>query len=175
MAYAQIYSKWQADPEGYWLDAAGAIDWEVKPTRALNADRAPLYEWFTEAMGNTCWNAVDRHVVAGRGTQAAIIHDSPVTGTKHVITYAELRDRVSRLAGALRLKGVVKGDRVIIYMPMVPEALEAMLACARLGAIHSVVFGGFAANELAVRIDDCTPKAIIAASCGIEPNRVVHY
>ncbi|MFZ1482582.1 MAG: propionyl-CoA synthetase [Paracoccaceae bacterium] len=175
MAYAQIYSKWQADPEGYWLDAAGAIDWEVKPTRALNADRAPLYEWFTEAMGNTCWNALDRHVVAGRGTQAAIIHDSPVTGTKHVITYAELRDRVSRLAGALRLKGVVKGDRVIIYMPMVPEALEAMLACARLGAIHSVVFGGFAANELAVRIDDCTPKAIIAASCGIEPNRVVHY
>ncbi|MFZ1338322.1 MAG: propionyl-CoA synthetase [Paracoccaceae bacterium] len=175
MAYAQIYSKWQADPEGYWLDAAGAIDWEVKPTRALNADRAPLYEWFTEAVGNTCWNAVDRHVVAGRGTQAAIIHDSPVTGTKHVITYAELRDRVSRLAGALRLKGVVKGDRVIIYMPMVPEALEAMLACARLGAIHSVVFGGFAANELAVRIDDCTPKAIIAASCGIEPNRVVHY
>jgi hypothetical protein len=118
---------------------------------------------------------VDRHVLAGRGKQAAIIHDSPVTGTKHVITYAELQERVARLAGALRAKGVEKGDRVILYMPMVPEALEAMLACARLGAIHSVVFGGFAANELAVRIDDCTPKAIIAASCGIEPNRVVHY
>jgi propionyl-CoA synthetase len=175
MAYSDIYAKWTADPEGYWLDAAGAIDWAVKPKTALNASRAPFYEWFTDAMGNTCWNAVDRHVLAGRGKQAAIIHDSPVTGTKHVITYAELQERVARLAGALRAKGVEKGDRVIIYMPMVPEALEAMLACARLGAIHSVVFGGFAANELAVRIDDCTPKAIIAASCGIEPNRVVHY
>jgi len=126
-------------------------------------------------MVNTCWNAVDRHVKAGRGKQPAIIHDSPVTGTKHVISYAELQDRVSRLAGALRARGITKGDRVIIYMPMVPEALEAMLACARLGAIHSVVFGGFAAAELAVRIDDSQPKAIIAASCGIEPNRVVHY
>ena len=175
MAYADIYAKWQADPEGFWLDAAGAIDWTQKPVAALNAARAPLYEWFSDAMGNTCWNAVDRHVLAGRGSQAAIIHDSPVTGTKHVITYDQLKDRVARLAGALKAKGITKGDRVIIYMPMVPEALEAMLACARLGAIHSVVFGGFAANELAVRIDDCTPKAIIAASCGIEPNRVVHY
>ncbi len=126
-------------------------------------------------MVNACWNAVDRHVVAGRGEQAAIIHDSPVTRTKHSITYAELRNRVASLAGALRAKGVEKGDRVLIYMPMVPEALEAMLACARLGAIHSVVFGGFAASELAVRIDDCKPKAIIAASCGIEPSRVIHY
>jgi propionyl-CoA synthetase len=175
MGYAELYDRWTSDPEGFWLDAAGAIDWVERPTRALNADRAPFYEWFTEARGNTCWNAVDRHVVAGRGAQAAIIHDSPVTGTKHVITYAELQERVARLAGALRAKGVEKGDRVILYMPMVPEALEAMLACARLGAIHSVVFGGFAASELAVRIDDCTPKAIIAASCGIEPNRVVHY
>jgi propionyl-CoA synthetase len=124
---------------------------------------------------NTCWNAVDRHVEAGRGAQAAIIHDSPVTGTKHKISYAQLRSRVARLAGALRAKGVEKGDRVIIYMPMVPEALEAMLACARIGAVHSVVFGGFAAHELAVRIDDCAPKCIIAASCGIEPGRVVHY
>jgi propionyl-CoA synthetase len=173
--YATLYAGWKADPEGFWLDAAGSIDWTQRPTRALNAARAPLYEWFTDGMVNTCWNAVDRHVQAGRGAQAAIIHDSPVTGTKHVITYTELLDRVSRLAGALRAKGVGKGDRVIIYMPMVPEALEAMLACARLGAIHSVVFGGFAAAELAVRIDDCTPKAIIAASCGIEPNRVVHY
>ena len=175
MAYAEIYSQWKANPEGFWMDAAGAIDWDKKPGAALNATRAPLYEWFTDAMVNTCWNAVDRHVAAGRGTQPAIIHDSPVTGTKHVITYAELLDRVSRLAGALKAKGITKGDRVIIYMPMVPEALEAMLACARLGAIHSVVFGGFAAAELAVRIDDCTPKAIIAASCGIEPSRVVHY
>ena len=175
MAYREIYAKWQSDPEGYWMDAAGAIDWVRRPTTALNASQAPLFEWFTDAEVNTCWNAVDRHVLAGRGKQPAIIHDSPVTGTKHVITYAELQDRVSRLAGALRAKGVEKGDRVIIYMPMVPEALEAMLACARIGAIHSVVFGGFAAAELAVRIDDCTPKAIIAASCGIEPNRVVHY
>ena len=175
MGYSDIYAKWQADPEGFWMDAAGAIDWTRKPTRALNDSRAPLYEWFTDATVNTCWNAVDRHVLAGRGAQAAIIHDSPVTGTKHEITYAELLDRVSRLAGALKAKGVTKGDRVIIYMPMVPEAVEAMLACARLGAIHSVVFGGFAAAELAVRIDDCKPRAIIAASCGVEPARVVHY
>jgi len=175
MAYAGLYSKWQDDPEGFWLEAAGAIDWTSPPQTALKSDNAPFYEWFPDAMGNTCWNAVDRHVIAGRGAQAAIIHDSPVTGTKHTITYAQLQERVARLAGALRGKGVTKGDRVIIYMPMVPEALEAMLACARLGAIHSVVFGGFAASELAVRIDDCTPKAIIAASCGIEPSRVVHY
>ncbi|MBA3911377.1 MAG: propionyl-CoA synthetase [Rhodobacter sp.] len=175
MTYAQLYGQRRDDPEGFWLAAAGAIDWVKQPGHALNASRAPLYEWFTDAEVNTCWNAVDRHVAAGRGDQPAIIHDSPVTGTKHVITYAELLDRVSRLAGALKAKGIQKGDRVIIYMPMVPEALEAMLACARLGAIHSVVFGGFAAAELAVRIDDCTPKAIIAASCGIEPSRVVHY
>ena len=175
MGYADIYGGWKADPEGFWMEAAGAIDWVKAPSRALNAERAPLYEWFTDAEVNTCWNAVDRHVQAGRGAQPAIIHDSPVTGTKHVITYAELQTRVASLAGALQARGVTKGDRVIIYMPMVPEALEAMLACARLGAIHSVVFGGFAANELAVRIDDCQPKAIIAASCGIEPNRVVHY
>jgi propionyl-CoA synthetase len=175
MAYKDVYADWQADPEAWWLKAAEAIDWARAPTRALNDARAPIYEWFTDAQVNTCWNAVDRHVLAGRGGQAAIIHDSPITGTKHVITYAQLLDRVSRLAGALRAKGVTKGDRVIIYMPMVPEALEAMLACARLGAIHSVVFGGFAAAELAVRIDDCTPKAIIAASCGVEPSRVIHY
>lgn len=174
-AYAEIYDGWKADPEGFWMKAAGGIDWIKPPSRALNADQAPLYEWYTDAQVNACWNAVDRHVLAGRGDQLAIIHDSPVTHTKHGITYAELLTRVSTLAGALRAKGVEKGDRVIIYMPMVPEALEAMLACARLGAVHSVVFGGFAANELAVRIDDCKPKAIIAASCGIEPNRVVHY
>ena len=175
MGYAEVYAGWKADPEGFWMQAAKGIDWVKPPSRALNATRAPLYEWFTDATVNACYNAVDRHVLAGRGDKLAIIHDSPVTHSKHGITYAELQTRVASLAGALRAKGVEKGDRVIIYMPMVPEALEAMLACARLGAIHSVVFGGFAAAELAVRIDDCTPKAIIAASCGIEPNRVVHY
>jgi propionyl-CoA synthetase len=175
MAYAEVYQSWKADPEGFWMQAAQAIDWDTPPSRALNDSRAPFYEWFTDGMVNTCWNAVDRHVEAGRGGQIAIIHDSPVTRSKHAITYAELRDRVASLAGALRAKGVEKGDRVLIYMPMVPEALEAMLACARLGAVHSVVFGGFAASELAVRIDDCKPKAIIAASCGVEPSRVIHY
>jgi len=175
MAYNDVYAGWKADPEGFWMRAAEAIDWVAKPSRALFDDNAPLYEWFVDGQVNTCWNAVDRHVEAGHGDRIAIIHDSPVTHTKHEITYAELRDRVASLAGALRAKGIGKGDRVIIYMPMVPEALEAMLACARLGAIHSVVFGGFAAHELAVRIDDAQPKAIIAASCGIEPGRVVHY
>jgi propionyl-CoA synthetase len=173
--YAKLYAGWKADPERFWMEAAKAIDWVTPPTRALNADRAPLYEWFTDARVNACWNAVDRHVEAGHGDRIAIIHDSPVTHSVRHLTYRELRDRVALLAGALRAKGVAKGDRVIIYMPMVPEALEAMLACARLGAIHSVVFGGFAAHELAVRIDDAKPRAIIAASCGIEPGRVVHY
>ncbi len=175
MAYADVYAAWKADPEAFWMQAAEAIDWVKKPSRALFAEQAPLFEWFKDGLVNACWNAVDRHVLAGRGPQYAIIHDSPVTGTTHKITYSELRNRVASLAGALRAKGVEKGDRVIIYMPMVPEALEAMLACARLGAIHSVVFGGFAAHELAVRIDDAKPKAILAASCGIEPGRVVHY
>ncbi|NNE87156.1 MAG: propionyl-CoA synthetase [Silicimonas sp.] len=175
MGYAEIYAAWKADPEAFWMEAAQAIDWVSPPTRALNDDNAPLYEWFTEARVNTCWNAVDRHVEAGRGDQAAIIYDSPVTGIKRRITYAELKDQVASLAGGLVTKGVTKGDRVIIYMPMVPEALVAMLACARIGAIHSVVFGGFAANELAVRIDDAAPKAIIAGSCGIEPGRIVEY
>ncbi|MFT4792928.1 MAG: propionyl-CoA synthetase [Paracoccaceae bacterium] len=175
MGYREIYEGWRSDPERFWMDAAKAVDWVEKPTGALDASNAPIYRWFTDATCNTCWNAVDRHVAAGRGDQAAIIHDSPVTGATAKITYAQLQTRVASLAGALRAKGVEKGDRVIIYMPMVPEALEAMLACARIGAVHSVVFGGFAAHELAVRIDDCTPKAIIAASCGLEPGRVVHY
>ncbi len=175
MGYADVYAAWQNDPEGFWMEQAKAIDWVTPPTRALDETTAPLYRWFTDAEVNTCYNAVDRHVENGRGDQAAIIYDSPITGTKRTISYAELQTRVASLAGALRAKGVEKGDRVIIYMPMIPEALEAMLACARLGAIHSVVFGGFAANELAVRIDDATPKAIIAGSCGVEPGRVVHY
>jgi propionyl-CoA synthetase len=175
MAYKDVYAGWKADPEGFWMEQARAIDWVKPPSKALFADNAPLYEWFKDAEVNTCWNAVDRHVKAGHGDRIAIIHDSPVTNTVHKITYGELQTRVASLAGALRAKGIEKGDRVIIYMPMIPEALEAMLACARLGAIHSVVFGGFAAHELAVRIDDCAPKAIIAGSCGIEPGRVVHY
>ncbi len=175
MGYADVYKAWQNDPEGYWMDQAKAIDWVTPPTKALDESTAPLYRWFTDAQVNTCYNAVDRHVENGRGDQAAIIYDSPITDNKSTITYARLQTRVASLAGALAAKGVTKGDRVIIYMPMVPEALEAMLACARLGAIHSVVFGGFAANELAVRIDDATPKAIIAGSCGIEPGRVVAY
>lgn len=174
-AYNGAYAKWKSDPEGFWMEAAMAIDWVRKPSSPLNAHRAPFYEWFCDGVVNSCWNAVDRHVLAGRGTQAAIIYDSPVTGKKKEITFAALQHRVSRLAGALRARGIEKGDRVIIYMPMVPEALEAMLACARLGAIHSVVFGGFSANELAVRIDDSLPKAIMAASCGIEPKRIVPY
>lgn len=175
MAYKDVYAAWQADPEGFWMQAAEQIDWVENPTKALFDEKAPIYEWFSDGMVNTCWNAVDRHVLAGRGDQIAIMHESPITHSTKGITYKELQKRVASLAGALRMRGVEKGDRVIIYMPMIPEALEAMLACARLGAIHSVVFGGFAANELAVRIDDCTPKAIIAASCGLEPNRVVHY
>ena len=175
MGYNDVYESWKQDPEGFWMQQAEAIEWDKAPSKALFDKGNDLYEWFADGMVNTCWNAVDRHVENGRGAQAAIIHDSPVTGTKHKISYAQLRSRVARLAGALRAKGVEKGDRVIIYMPMVPEALEAMLACARIGAVHSVVFGGFAAHELAVRIDDCTPKCIIAASCGIEPGRVVHY
>jgi propionyl-CoA synthetase len=175
VAYKDIYQSWKTDPEGFWLEQAKAIDWVRPPSRALFADRAPLYEWFSDGLVNTCWNAVDRHVAAGRGALTAIIHDSPVTGSVRRISFAELQDQVARLGGALAARGVAKGDRVIIYMPMVPEALVAMLACARIGAIHSVVFGGFAAAELATRIDDARPRAIIAASCGIEPGRVVHY
>jgi propionyl-CoA synthetase len=175
MGYHGEYDAWKSDPESYWLNAAQAIDWDVAPTRALFERGNNIYEWFSEARVNTCYNAVDRHVENGRGDQVAIIHDSPITNSQSKITYAELQTRVASLAGALAAKGVGKGDRIIIYMPMVAEALEAMLACARLGAVHSVVFGGFAANELAVRINDCTPKAIIAASCGLEPNRVVEY
>jgi len=175
MNYRETYQSWQNDPEAYWLEQARAIDWVEPPTQALFDRGDDLFEWYADAKVNGCYNAVDRHVENGRADQVAIIYDSPITGTKSKITYAELQTRVASLAGALVAQGVTKGDRVIIYMPMVPEALEAMLACARIGAVHSVVFGGFAANELAVRINDCTPKAIIAASCGLEPGRVVQY
>lgn len=175
MGYQDVYDSCQSDPEGFWMKAAEAIDWDRKPSKALFDKGDQMYEWFADGMVNTCWNAVDRHVERGRGEQTAIIYDSPITHTKREISFVELRNRVANLAGALRAKGIEKGDRVIIYMPMIPEALEAMLACARLGAIHSVVFGGFASTELAVRIDDAKPKAIIAASCGMEPGRVIHY
>ncbi|MFT6675366.1 MAG: propionyl-CoA synthetase [Sulfitobacter sp.] len=175
MGYRDTYASWQQDPEAFWLNAAQAIDWDVAPQQALFERGNDMFEWFADAKVNGCYNAVDRHVENGRGDQAAIIYDSPITDTKSKITFAQLQTRVASLAGALAAQGVGKGDRVIIYMPMVPEALEAMLACARIGAVHSVVFGGFAANELAVRIDDCTPKAILAASCGLEPGRVVEY
>ena len=145
MTYQDVYAAWKNDPEAFWMQAAGEIDWFRPPSKALFDDKAPFYEWFSDGLVNACWNAVDRHVEAGRGEQLAIIHDSPITHSYRGITYRELQARVASLAGALRAKGVGKGDRVIIYMPMVPEALEAMLACSRLGAIHSVVFGGFAA------------------------------
>ena len=175
MGYHALYQSWKDDPEAFWLDAARAIDWDEFPSSALNAENAPLYEWFTDGVLNTCYNALDRHVENGRGDQVAVIYDSPITGRQSKTTYTEMLDKVARLAGAMQSKGITKGDRVIIYMPMITEALVAMLACERIGAIHSVVFGGFAANELAVRIDDATPKAILAASCGLEPGRTVAY
>ncbi|WP_334062168.1 AMP-binding protein [Limimaricola cinnabarinus] len=175
MTYADVYESWRSDREGFWLQAARAIDWHRFPTRALTEEADPVPQWYPDGMVNGCYNALDRHVAEGRAHDIAIIHDSPVTESRQEITYGDLLGRVARLAGALKARGVGKGDRVVIYMPMIPEAVEAMLACARIGAIHCVVFGGFAARELAVRIDDCRPKAILAGSCGIEPNRVVAY
>ena len=173
--YATLHARSLADPNAFWLEAAEAITWDAAPGRAYEADAGVDGRWFPDARLNACVNAVDRHAAGGRAAQAAIIHDSPVTGTARTITYAELREAVATLAAVLRDLGVAKGDRVVIYMPMVPEAVIGMLACARLGAIHSVVFGGFAANELATRIEDAAPRVILAASCGIEPSRVVAY
>ena len=173
--HAEELQRSLTDPEGFWLAAAKAIDWTREPSRALDSSKAPLFRWFPDGELNTAYNALDRHVERGRGEQPALIWDSPVTGTKRTFTYTQLRDEVARFAGALRSLGVGKGDRVIVYLPMVPEAAVAMLACARIGAVHSVVFGGFAPKELAARIEDAKPKVIIAASCGIEPSRVVEY
>ncbi len=173
--FEQVYARALADPEGFWAKAAEALIWDRKWDKVLDADDAPFYRWFTGGMLNTCYNALDRHVENGRADQPALIHDSPVTDSVTTFTYRELRDEVALFAGALAARGVSHGERVIIYMPMVPETAIAMLACARLGAVHSVVFGGFAANELAVRIDDCAPRAIVSASCGIEVNRVIAY
>jgi propionyl-CoA synthetase len=173
--YEDIFRASTDDPEAFWLHAAQAIDWHVAPTRALDSSRPPFYRWFPDGELNVCHNALDRHVDAGRGEQAALIYDSPVTDTQRTYTYAQLRDEVARFAGVLAGLGVGRGDRVVIYLPMVPEAAVAMLACARIGAVHSVVFGGFAPKELAVRIDDATPSVIVSASCGIEGKRVIEY
>jgi propionyl-CoA synthetase len=173
--YAETYRRWQRDPEAFWLDLATAVDWEQEPESALEASGAPLYRWFPGGRLNMCFNLLDRHVRDGRGDQPALIYDSPVTGRARTYSYRELMDETARVAGAFRRLGVERGDRVVIYMPMVPEAVMAMMACARLGAIHSVVFGGFAANELASRIADCRPRLVVAASCGIERSRIVEY
>ena len=175
MSYAEIYSRSLADPEDFWGEAARSIHWEKPWDRVLDDTTPPFYRWFVGGELNTCYNAVDRHLEAGRGEQTALIYDSPVTGTQRTYSYRALRDEVARFAGVLAGLGVTKGDRVIIYMPMVPEAPIAMLACARLGAIHSVVFGGFSSWELATRIEDAKLKVIVAGSCGIEPSRVVPY
>jgi propionyl-CoA synthetase len=174
-AYSAAYQRSLEDPDGFWGEAARAIDWMTPPPRVLDDDHPPFYRWFTGGTLNTCFNALDRHVAAGRGDQPAIHHDSPVTGTRRTPTYAELLDEVARFAGALQGLGVEPGDRVVVYMPMVPEAVVAMLACARIGAVHSVVFGGFAPAELAARIEDAKPVVVVSASCGVEPTRVVEY
>ena len=173
--YAEEYRRSLADPEGFWGGAARAIDWEKSWDRVLDKSNPPFYRWFKGARLNTCFNALDRHVERGRADQTALIYDSPVTDTIKRFSYQELRDQVAKLAGALQAHGVQKGDRVILYMPMVPEAVMAMLACARIGAIHSVVFGGFAAPELAARLDDAKPRMVLSASCGIEVNRIIPY
>jgi propionyl-CoA synthetase len=170
-----IHRRSLEDPEAFWAEAARGVDWVEPWERVLDGSRAPLYRWFTGGRLNTCFNAVDRHVERGRADQLALVYDSPMTDTVATFTFRELRDAVATFAGALRENGVERGDRVIVYMPMVPEAVIAMLACARLGAVHSVVFGGFAANELAARIADAGPKVVVSASCGLEPGRVIAY
>src|SRR4029453_15266588 len=173
--FGDVYRRSLEQPEEFWAEAAEAIVWVEPWKRVLDDSRAPGYRWFSGGRLNTCYNALDRHVERGRADQVALIHDSPITGTTKFFTYRALRDEVAKLAGVLLEQGVQRGDRVIIYMPMVPEAVTAMLACARVGAIHSVVFGGFAANELANRIEHAKPKIVITASCGIEVGRVVEY
>src|SRR5215212_3440225 len=173
--YYEFYGRSIADPDGFWAEAARESDW-IEPARKIFDPAMGLYgRWFAGAMVNTCYNALDRHVAGGRGDQLALIHDSPLAGKVTRITYAEMLGEVQGLAAVMQDFGVAKGDRVILYMPMVPEAVIAILACARIGAVHSVVFGGFAAKELATRIEDAKPKLIFSASCGLEPGRIVHY
>ena len=173
--YRELFTASINDPETFWAEAAQAVSWLRPPQRVFDDSRPPFYRWFPDGTLNTCANALDRHVADGRAEQAALIYDSPVTGVKRTYTYRELLDQTARFAGALRDLGVAKGDRVVLYMPMIPEAVIAMLACARLGAVHSVVFGGFAAHELATRIDDARPTVVVSASCGIEPSGLVEY
>src|SRR5713226_1343986 len=173
--YEQVYQRSMGDPEGFWAEAAEDIYWERRWDKVFDDSRKPFYRWFVGGRLNTCFNALDLHIERGRGKQIALIYDSPVTGTVKSYTYDAFRDEVARTAGALRRQGIGQGARVIIYMPMVPGAVIAMLACARIGAIHSVVFGGFAAPELAARINDAKPKLILSASCGIEVQRVIPY
>ncbi len=173
--FEDVYRRSLEDPDGFWGEAAAGIDWVEPWQRVLDDSRAPFYRWFTGGRLNTCYNALDRHVERGRGDQPALVYDSPLTSTTRTLTYQELRDAVATFAGALSALGVERGDRVVLYMPMVPETVVAMLGCARIGAVHSVVFGGFAANELATRIDDAKPKVVVSASCGLEPGRVVAY
>ena len=174
-SYEAIYNRWLREPEDFWAEAADAIHWHRNWNKVLDTSQAPFYRWFTEGELNTCYNVLDVHCENGRADQTALIYDSPVTGTTRSYTYRALLDHVARFAGVLRNRGVAKGDRVIVYMPMVPETLIAMLACARIGAIHSVVFGGFSSAELAKRINDACPRVVVSASCGIEVNRVVPY
>src|SRR5512142_1382671 len=173
--YEELFEKSIKDPEGFWAQAAEAITWIRSWSKVLDDSNKPFYRWFSGAELNTCFNAVDRHAMFGRADQAAIIYDSPVTNTIQKITYRELLDLVSRFAGALQGLGVAKGDTVIIYMPMIPQAVVAMLACARLGAVHSVVFGGFAPHELALRINDAKPKVVVSASGAVEVKRLIEY
>ncbi|MDX6327412.1 MAG: propionyl-CoA synthetase, partial [Nocardioidaceae bacterium] len=173
--YREVFERSLSDPAGFWGEQARLVDWIRRPRQVLDDSRPPFYRWFPDATLNTCYNALDRHVVNGRADQPALIHDSPVTGSTTTLTYAVLLEQVAAFAGVLRGLGVEKGDRVVVYMPMIPEAVVAMLGCARIGAVHSVVFGGFAAQELAARIDDARPAVVVAASCGIEPSRVVEY
>ena len=174
-AYQSEHQQSLDDPSRYWLDLADKVSWYKKPRSGVDTSNSPFNTWFADGEINACFNALDVHVADGRGDQLALIHDSPITGTQRKLTYSQLLDLVKTFAGALKAEGVGKGDRVLIYMPMVPEAVVAVLATARLGAVHSVVFGGFAAKELAIRIDDCEPKIIVTASCGIEPGRVIEY
>ena len=174
-SYKKIYQSWKEDQLKFWQIQSEGIDWEKKPQKILDDSNLPFYKWFPDGRLNTCYNAIDRHVLSGKGNQTAIIYDSPVTNIKKKISYKQLQGQIIQFSGALKKLGVSKGDRVIIYMPMIPEAIIAMLACARIGAIHSVVFGGFASTELATRIDDCQPKLIVSASCGHEVNKIIKY
>ena len=174
-SFNNIYQYSIQKPEEFWKDISEDIFWFKKPTKILNKSKPPFYKWFEDGVTNTCYNAIDVHIDRGSGDKTALIYDSPITGNKAKFTFNQLKEKISKFAGALDNQGVKKGDRVIIYMPMIPEAVVAMLACGRIGAIHSVVFGGFASNELASRIDDSKAKILITASCGFEPGRTVEY